>query len=331
MNINLKIDIEEINKDEKVVELLYNNFLSTEKKNKKYIFFPLIGLLLYQKLFNLENNLKKYNNSLIKKYFYKKIKDIYLFNIFRRLFDKVNNITFHKTDISYDNILLRKKNNYFNSQEIIFDKINNTTYKSIKNETIIYRYNNFIIKQYTFNDTNDNFCIVSIINEIITQLYAYLLKQDFCSKIKIIIPNIYNVNMIREYNNENLIKINIKMEYINNKIIKYKIQKKDYKIYYDIKKFLDYLEKFKLFHNDTHYNNLIITKEKIILLDFGKASLYNAFNPSISGFPKLYYLKNYSKNLKIYIKKYLFILIKKYIKRIKKNKDYNSNFLFYIY
>ena len=35
--------------------------------------------------------------------------------------------------------------------------------------------------------------------------------------------------------------------------------------------------KNKLYHNDTHKNNLIVTKNKIILLDFGKATLNYAF------------------------------------------------------
>ena len=91
--------------------------------------------------------------------------------------------------------------NFISSQEIIYDKIENMTYKNIKDKRIIYKFNNFIIKEYTFYDLEDNYVIVSIINEILLNIYGYVLLNNYKNKKYFEIPKIYYVKLIKYKNN----------------------------------------------------------------------------------------------------------------------------------
>ena len=100
-------------------------------------------------------------------------------------------------------------------------------------------------------------------------------------------------------------------------------------IYKKVKDFFNYLIKNKLYHNDTHKNNLIIKKNKIILLDFGKATLNYAFNPSISGFPEVKFSNN--KKLNKLKKRYIILVIKNYLRLINLKISKTRSFIFKIY
>ena len=56
------------------------------------------------------------------------------------------------------------------------------------------------------------------------------------------------------------------------------VEKKNLLNIYDyqdpINKILTYLEKNKLYHNDTHHENILLQKDGIVLIDFGQASLF---------------------------------------------------------
>ena len=316
-NLKIKTNFEYKNRENKISNLIFKVLY-----HKNNYFFSLIGILLYCKIYNRKLKLTNYQK---KKFKNTVIENKNYLNIFYYMFVKINDITKNKINFSKNNILINKKHNINNSDYEIFDH-DKKIYKSIKNYTVIYKDHNFLIKQYHITDICDNFPIVSIINEIVLQIYSYFLLIHYKNSKYFEIPEIYSVYLNK---GSNFDEINIIMKYINleNNIYK-NLENNEIKIYYRIKQFLVYLQKNNVFHNDTHNNNLIILNEKIILLDFGKATLFNAFNSSNTGFPKLKKLKFYKKKSKLYIILYIKNLIKKYQRLINFS---NSNDLKYFF
>lgn len=316
-NLKIKTNFEYKNRENKISNLIFKVLY-----HKNNYFFSLLGILLYYKIYNRKFKLTNYQR--------KKIKNTHINNknnldFFNYMFVKINNIIKNKIKFSKNNIILNKRHNINNSDCEIFDQ-DKKIYKSIKNYTIIYKDHNFLIKQYQITDIYDNFPIVSIINEILLQIYSYFLLIHYKNSKYFEIPEIYSVYLSKDSNFD---EINIIMKYINleNNIFR-NLENNEIKIYYRIKHFFLYLQKNNVYHNDTHNNNLIILDEKIILLDFGKATLFNAFNSSNTGFPKLKKLQIYNEKTKLYIIIYIKNLIKKYQRLINFS---NSNDLKYFF
>jgi tRNA A-37 threonylcarbamoyl transferase component Bud32 len=283
----LKIDIHYVKRNISIDKLLYNIFYyKSNKINNIYLFFPILAIFLYKRITNNKININYYvkilkkNLKIIKKNkeFYKKV------NTFRKILNEILNITQNNIELIDEEKIIQEKIYSLRYKELIFDKITKKIYKCVKDKVSIIKNGNYIIKKYKFINNYNNYCIVSIIREIILQIYAFVL----CQKLKnIVIPKLYQITYKKHKNSET--EISLIMEYINleNKITNPLKMKKSIIIYIKIKKILDYLENNKLFHNDTHNENLIILKNKIILLDFGKSTLYDLFSPSINGFPKI--------------------------------------------
>lgn len=328
MSFDLKIRTKFKNsyKEKKILKLIYNLY----KGNNTYIIFSWFGLILYRSLINKNIKLNFYKKIITKKYklSQKKVSKFKI-NIFNQVFNEIKNTLKNEIKISKKKIIDIRRINFISSQEIIYDKTENITYKNIKDKRIMYKFNNFIIKEYTFYDLEDNYVIVSIINEILLNIYGYILLNNYKNKKYFDIPKIYHVKLIKYKENFTKKKIRIFMNYINLKINIQNISINYLDIYVKIKDFLNYLIKNKLYHNDTHKNNLVIKKNKIILLDFGKATLNYAFNPSISGFPKVEFNKNNKLNkLK---KKYINLVIKNFLKLINLKISKTRSFIFNIY
>lgn len=328
MNLDLKIKtkFKNSNKEKKILKLIYNLY----KSNNTYVIFSWFGLILYKNLINKNIKLNFYKKIVTKKYnlFGKNINNFTL-KVFGQMLNEIKNILKNEIKMSNRKIIDVRRINFISSQEIIYDKTENITYKNIKDKRIIYKYNNFIVKEYTFYDLEDNYVIVSIINEILLNIYGYILLNNYKNNKYFEIPKIYDVKLIKYKNNFTKKKIRIFMNYINLKISIENISINYLDIYKKVKDFFNYLIKNKLYHNDTHKNNLIIKKNKIILLDFGKATLNYAFNPSISGFPKVEFNKNNKLNkLKT---KYINLVIKNYLKLINLKISKTRSFIFNIY
>ena len=322
MDINkLKIDIDIIDKNNymSIQELIFNIFyFETNKDDNIYLFFPIIALYLYQNITNNKINFDYYFNIINKNLkTVNKNKDFFkMVIIFKKIMYQISKITHKNLNFNNkNNVIISKKINQFKNKEKIYDNISKKLYNNIKNKVYIIKNGKYLIKKYIFYN---NYCIVSIIREIILQIYAFILLKKF--KKYIIIPKIYEVKLIKH---NNLTYIFLIMKYINieNKIERSLKIKKSLELYFKIKYFLDYLEKNKLYHNDTHNQNLIILKKKIILLDFGKSTLYYKLSPSLNGFPNINYLT-------IYIKKYIKIIMNNFI--FKENIK-NNYFLFNLY
>ena len=291
----LQIDIHHNQSKISIDKLLYYIFYNkSNKENDIYLFFPILAIFLYKKITNNKININYYVNILKKnlkttiknKKFYKKV------NIFKQLLNKIIKITSNNIDFNDEKIIIQEKIYSLRYKELIFDNITKKIYKCVKDKVSIIKSGKYIIKKYKFINNYNNYCIVSIIREIILQIYSFLL----CKNLKnIIIPKIYQIKYKENKNSET--EICLIMEYINleNKIENSFKIKKSIIMYQKIKKILDYLENNKLYHNDTHNENLIILKNKIVLLDFGKSTLYDLFSPSINGFPKINYINNKSK------------------------------------
>lgn len=324
MRLDLKIDtnFNYDNRNIKIQNLIFDIFY---KKNN--YFYSLLALLIYHKIYNKKFKLSSYQKRKIKNANNKRYKNYKKYNLdfFFKIFFEILKITKNKIIFLTNNIIFEKKHNIYNSDQEIYNK--NKFYKNIKISTIIYKYENLVIKQYKISNLYDNYAIVSIINEVILQLYSIYLLKKYKNKRYFIIPKILNIYR-KKYIDSTDEDINIIMEYINLKNKLYKnIHRNEIKIYYITRDFFIYLKKNNLYHNDTHNNNLIILNNKIVLIDFGKATLFHSFNPSITGFPKLKKLKNYNQNLRFYIKKYIKILINKYRKNI--NSKINNDIKYY--
>ena len=321
LNINIGIDFKE-----KITDIIYNIFLNeTNKEDDIYLFFPIIALYFYKKLTNKKFKLKKYIDKVKCKL--KSIKSCIEFtnmiSIFKLLMKEINFITSNKIYFNKKLVNVTDKIYKSNLKEIIFDHINKKTYKNIKDKVIIYRIENYIIKKYIFIDNYNNYTIIAVIREILLQIYAKIISIK--KNLKILIPKIYKITFKKYKNSKTIIKII--MEYVHIDKIKNSISiNKSLEIFYLINNILDNLQKYKLYHNDTHKENLIINKKCIILLDFGKSTLYYSFSSSINGFPKINYLHSYNNQLNKYIKKYIKIVINKYI--LEKSNINKIKFLF---
>jgi hypothetical protein len=150
-----------------------------------------------------------------------------------------------------------------------------------------------------------NFTCLSIISEIVLHYYAIYLNKKICiNEIKI--PEILEINKksITEINKKTEKQdeydvISIKMEYLDiidfkkeeNKHIKNQIINKFESWNIPITKLFTCFEEHKLYHNDTHSDNLVFinTEEgtKLALIDFGKATLNNAYSVTSTGYPRL--------------------------------------------
>lgn len=325
MNINkLEIDINLVNKNKSISihQLIFNIFyFKTNKDDNIYLFFPILALYLYQNITNNKINFSYYLN-IVKKDLnkVKKNKDFYKMKIiFKKMINEICKITHKNLNFNNkNNEIISKKINQIKNKEKIYDHISKKLYNNIKDEVHIIKNGKYLIKKYVFFNNYNNYCIVSIIREIILQIYAFILSKRI--KKYVIVPKIYKVKLIKH---NNLTNIFLVMKYINieDKIERSLKIKRSVKLYIKIKYFLDYLEKNKLFHNDTHNQNLIILKKKIVLLDFGKSTLYYKLSPSLNGFPNINYLN-------IYTKKYIKIIMNTFIL---KKKIKNNYFLFNIY
>lgn len=318
MSLNLNLDTLFKNEDKSEItkKLIYNLF---NDENDTYIFFSLFGLLLYKHLFNKKTNIIFYKKKILKK--------IKVNKVYNLLNNEIFNIIKNKICINKNNLVFIETHKFINKEEMIYDKYEKKLYKSFKSDRKIWKYNNFLIKEYLIYDFEDNYAIVSIINEIILQIYAYILLKIYKYKKYFIIPKIYNIKINKYDNIDNKIKIKIIMEFLD---IKYNINNNlpfsNLKIYKLIKHFFEYLKYNQLYHNDTHRNNLIINNY-IILIDFGKSSLYNSFNSSLSGFPKIgkKYLQNHN------VCNYINTVMDYYKRKINLKLDCNRGLIFRIY
>lgn len=322
LNINIDLDLKE-----KITDIIYNIFLNeTNKEDDIYLFFPIIALYFYKKLTNKKFKLKKYIERIKNKLINinkNSIEFTDMIIIFKLLMKEINFITSNKIYFNKKSVSITDKIYKTNLKEIIFDHINKKTYKNIKDEVIIYRIGNYIIKKYIFINNYNNYTLIAVIREILLQIYAKIISIK--KNLKILIPKIYKITFKKYKNSKTMIKI--VMEYVHINRIENSIStNKSLKIFYQISYVLDNLQKYKLYHNDTHRENLIINKKYIILLDFGKSTLYYSFSSSINGFPKINYLHSYNNQLNKYIKKYIKILINKYI--LKKSNINKIKFLF---
>lgn len=331
MRLDLKIDTDfnYTDKEEKILELIFNLY----KTNDIYIFFSWIGLILYKNLVNKNIKLNFYKD---------KIKNIYeninlnknnfeeltfMKKIFNQISSEIKFILNNKIEFKKNNVIDKKNMNYYSSQEIIYDRIKKITYKNIKNNRNIYKYENYIIKEYIIYDLDDNYAIVSIINEIILNIYCYKLLKNYKNKKYIKVPKIHYLKVKKYKNMKDKLKFIIVMDYID--LDRVKVNKNYFKIYNRIYNFLNYIQKYKLYHNDTHLYNLIINNKKIILIDFGKSTLYSSFNPSTSGLPIINYIGH--KNVKKQKKKIIILLMKKYQGLIDININKYISLIFKIY
>ena len=149
-----------------------------------------------------------------------------------------------------------------------------------------------------------NFTCLSIISEIVLHYYAIYLNKKICvNEIKI--PEILEINKksITEINKKTTKQdeydvISIKMEYLDiidlkkeeNNHIKNQIINKFASWNIPITKLFTCFEEHNLYHNDTHSDNLVFinTKEgtKLALIDFGKATLNQAYSVTPTGYPR---------------------------------------------
>ena len=169
--------------------------------------------------------------------------------------------------------------------EFILKKFNLSIFNSLKtcyfNKVKVVNINNNIIeKTYTFYDKNkDNYAYFSILNEIISHYYAYILYENYkkINQCHFKIPRLYKI--IKNEDNNHNIKITIQMEYILNiDILNYNEQQKQ-ECEKLITHMLIFLENNYLYHNDTHSNNILFQKDDTIsLIDFGQASIHDNYN-----------------------------------------------------
>lgn len=308
----LEIDIHYNQSNISIDKLLYHIFYNkSNKENDIYLFFPIIAIFLYKKITNNQININYYVKKLKKKLkIIKKSKEFYKkVYVFKQLLNEILKITQNNIKLFDEKIIIQEKIYSLRYKELIFDNITKKIYKCVKDKVSIIKSGKYIIKKYKFINNYNNYCIVSIIREIILQIYAFLL----CKNLKnIIIPKIYKIEYKENKYSET--EICLIMKYINleNKITNSLKITKSIMIYKIIKNILDYFENNKLYHNDTHNQNLIILKNKIVLLDFGKSTLYDLFSPSINGFPKINCINNKSK---------------KYIKDVIDNFIYNKEII----
>ena len=154
----------------------------------------------------------------------------------------------------------------------------------------------------------DNYTKLSIIREIALQKYAYHLWKTECKTGAVVIPRIITFSeQIITIDGDTKTVINIKMEKMElldkskRKIILSLVTNfnKDYQIeflkeiYSKITRLLDCLEKHGIYHNDTHNENIDFVKThdsifplKLVLLDFGKATVGKSIMATTTGIPK---------------------------------------------
>lgn len=182
---------------------------------------------------------------------------------------------------------------------------------------------NCFYKMYKINK-DDNYSLLSIIREITLHNYALFLKNKVCNNTDIYIPKIYDYFLKNTKINNNeyaeiiikyeLLKIVFPISFIENKnapnpestifgfVDKNALDRDQHntfkktilieweKHYNTIAKLFDCFEQNKLFHNDSHIENVCFIerngKYSFALIDFGKATLNAPLFSSVKGFAK---------------------------------------------
>lgn len=174
---------------------------------------------------------------------------------------------------------------------------------------------NCFYKMYKVNK-DDNYAFLSIIREITLYNYALFLKNNVCNCNDIYIPQLYDYFLKNtKISNHEYAEIVIKYELLkivfpitfteetndsNPELIIFdRVQHNTFKKailtewekhYNSIAKIFDCFELNKLFHNDSHIENVCFIerdgKYKFALIDFGKATLNTPLFSSVKGFAK---------------------------------------------
>ena len=131
-------------------------------------------------------------------------------------------------------------------------------------------------KSYTISN-HDNYSFLYILREIVLQKLAAV-----CSTNDVHIPTIYSVSK-QVIDDDIKMKISIKMEYLDvvpkNELLQIIPDEDTWKTWYNkMETALQCLESNKIFHNDTHSENIVFYRDetneiKLAIIDFGKASL----------------------------------------------------------
>lgn len=186
---------------------------------------------------------------------------------------------------SGENKLLKQDKNIITIEFEIFgndsDRGRDNTFISTLSGSTVCKIKNKVVKKISFNNKtptwNYPLTLFILILEIAIQNYASVIISGEAELYKhSIIPRItdyYLHDISDDYTEVVMI-----MDYIETMPLTYENYPKTIEI-------LDTLQnKYNIFHNDTHSDNIRQTKEgKIVLLDWGKGSILDNANPSISG------------------------------------------------
>jgi len=136
----------------------------------------------------------------------------------------------------------------------------------------------YFLKTYRIME-KDTYTYLSILREIVLQVYAVEILRDKCKTFEFVIPKIVDYYISSE--KDGFIDITIKMEYLE--IIPSSsygdiVKGKEKELYKKMAGFLKCLQDNGIFHNDTHNENLVFIKSdgetpKLALIDFGKATI----------------------------------------------------------
>ena len=150
-------------------------------------------------------------------------------------------------------------------------------------------------KTYTISN-HDNYSLLYILREIVLQKLAAVCNTD-----DVHIPTIYSVSK-QVVNDDINMKISIKMENLvivpKNELLQIIPDEDTWKTWYTkMETALQCLESNKLFHNDTHSENIVFYRDetnqiKLAIIDFGKASL----NEPISKTSTTALIRDYEQN-----------------------------------
>ena len=260
-----------VEKVKQITHKLENN----RQRKYKNILLRSISEEIYKRLLNPKSystSIKLFNN------FNNTLSNITNNNSIQSKKRKVNKENF-KINVTYPNI------NYYN----INPNINNNNKNSLKTKmnnngksvkVINNKSSNKIIKIFSlaFDGYSYN-RYFNVLNEIIMQIYAYVITDNYNRsnpKFKFKIPKIEKIEFYEDNENSGNIQIYIKI--IMEKIHKINIECDDLNenIYDNIRNYLDFLRANSLFHNDTHNDNLFFTDTcgcQMALIDFGKANV----------------------------------------------------------
>jgi len=200
---------------------------------------------------------------------------------------KCSDCAFNKT-CSGENKVFKQETNNIDVEFEIFGKADekgkdNTFMLTLTGITVC-KITNKVVKKTRFKKEGPewkyNLTLFILIWEIVMQNYVLeiITEDSFFQKHSTLIPSISEYYLHKLEDSHDVFEVVIIMEYIENEPLEFTNYEKAISILHRLKK------KHRIFHNDTHTENIRQTnKGEIVLLDWGKGSIISIANPSMSG------------------------------------------------